>query len=288
MTPQDFLQSNSNSTGTIDQYIKPLSFITEARMNAERAIENSCGNSVSAIDEYITNVANDSYPQLEIYVQRAGEIPLDDHKAVFVQAAMIRAEQLAYIMQATMCNEEEALFILESEESDAKRQHIPDADYILTPDVQACIKKFLEHTCDLCDKISKTNDPLNLVTTVTFITGFNPNVQVTSWFDLIGNVMQDEPAYNNEYYKDQAEYWKNTYPSVADRFDGQTTGKSVFDVIQNIINKIGAGAQSTASQVATTSLKDAIINNLPLIIIIVLVVAATLYYTVYAAAHRKS
>lgn len=268
------LQSNANSNGQLSSYIPPKTPLTYQRENAVEALQARATDQ-SELDKWSSLCAVENIEPIRDYIIYNGEVPKNDPTLALIQASLIRAGQIAYVCDATGLGQEQSLLVIESEENE--RRELNQLQEILPVDVMAVI--YIINQCQ-CDKLQKRYSTDSIVDLVSFLS----NGSVTNWSELIGNVMQDEPEFNEQYWLDQSIQIRTG--QIPDNADGKSTVLS--DVINGLINQVKAPAQAAANDIATKSLKQAIMDNLPLILGIALAIGVIIFVSIYVAKRSKS
>jgi hypothetical protein len=143
--PSKFTEETETFSGdkTISQ--RNISALTKKRQRAEKTILAISKNENVPVDEVVKRILVASASSLRRYVQSKGETPQTSGLALSVQAALLRAEEVATIAKAIGTTDADALNQIESAEQDAIDTNNADVKNILAPDVQAALKLTLDH-----------------------------------------------------------------------------------------------------------------------------------------------
>lgn len=246
-----FIEGGISSNGTKTPAMREPSYITVKRTNAEKAIIQIAKSKDQPIGVVISKIISQSIPQLQKYVQARGEVPEKNMYALAVQAALLRAVEIATVAQAVDRPDSDAMEIIESAESQAVYENDPDTQAILSPDVAGAIAFMLYR---IADRYRKNGGSGSLVD---FANSLRRSVKADS-FDKVccadyatGNVLIYTPEQDAGTTEEKdGSFWDDMFKIVDKVVDGigkvkdaigdatQQTG-GIVDQIKNIGSDIG-------------------------------------------------
>lgn len=121
------------------------SYITQCRKRAGNNLAQLAQGSGKDINTVVRMVLNQSRPELENYIRSKGETPVSTLDGVIVQAALLRADDIATVSNATGLNDNESLQSIEQGESEAVLNGTSDADDVLPPDTMAALNVVINY-----------------------------------------------------------------------------------------------------------------------------------------------
>jgi hypothetical protein len=143
-----FAEEGINTNGTKTRAMRLPSPRTDKRINAEATIISLAKQSGQPAGKIVSKVVAGSVPELREYVQGQGEVPADSPTTLAVQAALLRALEVATVAKAVDTTDADAMEIIESAENDAVQDNTPESSKILPPDAQAAISLLLYRIAD--------------------------------------------------------------------------------------------------------------------------------------------
>lgn len=133
--PPRFLDGYDRATGTL-----PVSEMTYARQDATDNIVACASKWNTSVEEVVRELGANGMEDLSLYVQSKGESPMDTPDGLLVQAALLRANDIAVVASAQGISDDAALAQIEDEESIHVDQGTGDVDNILPASLQAAVK----------------------------------------------------------------------------------------------------------------------------------------------------
>lgn len=140
-----FEENSNNLTGSKTRSTTPLSPLTQLRMQAQAQIAANAAAAGVPIDQIVTQTLYSGLSHLQTYVQSKGETPLQDPTALCMQAALLRANDIATVAGVLKSTDEDALQSIEGAESEYVKDNTPDASNVLPPALSAAIVEALTY-----------------------------------------------------------------------------------------------------------------------------------------------
>lgn len=141
-----FEESTKHFNGSKVSSGVPKSDYTVAREQAMTNIYDLAKSKGISVDDALTTILKNSQPELKAYVSYKGETPVSDPVGLALQAALIRANDVATTSRVLDSDDETGLQTIEGAENDAIALNSPERDYVLTPVVSgalACIMQYM-------------------------------------------------------------------------------------------------------------------------------------------------
>ena len=132
-------EENNFAGGKKSAADKPLSGKTLIRMKSVAAIGDFARVGGISVDKTVTNILKNSAKELMYYVQSEGEVPVKNWYGLAIQAALLRAQEIAFIAGSLNITDAEAITELEASEQQVIEAGNPEGKQILTPEVDAAI-----------------------------------------------------------------------------------------------------------------------------------------------------
>lgn len=142
----NYLAESPNFRGT---KMKPAT-ITSQQTARRRRAENSIRQLAKSggLDKVVTTVLLKSTSELANYVQSKGDTPNRNSFKLAIQAALLRANEVAQVAHTLDIPDAEALQQIENAEQEAIDINSMDSNAILPPDVAGALKLVLDHIAD--------------------------------------------------------------------------------------------------------------------------------------------
>jgi len=132
-------EENGSLNGFKSAASKELSGKTLVRKKAVAAIGDYARLSGLSLDKVVTGVLKNAAEELSYYVQSEGEVPAKNWYALAIQAALMRASEIAFISGSLGISDTEAIHELEASEQQVIEAGNPEGKQILTPETDAAI-----------------------------------------------------------------------------------------------------------------------------------------------------
>lgn len=132
-------EENGSLNGVKSASNKDMSGKSKVRMKAVAAIGDFARLSGISVDKVVTGVLKNSAIELKYYVQSEGEVAAKNWYNLAIQAALMRASEIAFISGALNISDSEAIAELEASEQEVIEAGNPEGKQILTPETDAAI-----------------------------------------------------------------------------------------------------------------------------------------------------
>lgn len=134
-----FAETGINTMGTLTRASRAIPVFTKNRIKAETTLLNMAKETGQPVGRIISKVVSQSIPELQSYVGARGEAPSENPSTLAVQAALLRAMEIATTAKAIDTDDADALVLLEQAEDQAIQDNASDASHVLRPDTSAAI-----------------------------------------------------------------------------------------------------------------------------------------------------
>jgi hypothetical protein len=132
-------EENGSLNGFKSAASKQLSGKTLVRKKAVSAVADYARLSGLSMDKVVTGVLKNAAVELSYYVQSEGEVPAKNWYNLAIQAALMRASEIAFISGSLGISDTEAIHELEASEQQVIEAGNPEGKQILTPETDAAI-----------------------------------------------------------------------------------------------------------------------------------------------------
>lgn len=135
-----YMESNDGMRGDRMAGSASDSEMTFHRKLAEKNITQAASDNGVSVADVVTTVLKDNEDKLQFYIASKGETPNGTLAGLIVQAALLRADDIATLSNAANLSEDEALKEIEAAESQAVNDNTADVDSILPASANAALK----------------------------------------------------------------------------------------------------------------------------------------------------
>lgn len=330
---EKFLEEGFNYNGTKSRSARVKSNYGLAIDNATATINQLVKNG-STLDQVVTKLLSDpdTQAQLAQFITSYGEQPDNNALGAALQACILRMSTIAQCASMLGTDDLDAQWQVECNDSYQLDNHLPDAKYILSPDVMACINIMMS-------RLIQQSRASGGAGTMADVAGALKK-SMTSYYNGL-DTLQDAVIMSSDFPEMGGSNTGDIYdplaggggpdmnldPSlVGDGTGGISigpigpigpidpnaigavpggivsppstgSGSGILDFISGLgmaLGNLGSGAasgigavQGAASNVASQSVHDAIIKNLPLIIGVVIAIIVIILLIVYASKRNK-
>lgn len=132
-------EENGSLNGFKSAAQKQLSGKTMVRKKAVGAISDYARVAGLSLDKVVTGILKNAAIELSYYVQSEGEVPAKNWYQLAIQAALMRASEIAFISGSLGISDTEAIHELEASEQQVIEAGNPEGKQILTPETDAAI-----------------------------------------------------------------------------------------------------------------------------------------------------
>lgn len=140
-----FEESSKNFSGSKTASSIAKSDYTLLREKAMMDIYDFANKKGKSLDDVLTRLLTNAQSELRAYVSMKGETPVSDPTGLALQAAMIRATDVATAARVMDTDDETALQTIEGAESDSISLNSPERDSVLTPVTAGAIACVLQY-----------------------------------------------------------------------------------------------------------------------------------------------
>lgn len=298
--PEVFTENTVGLNGDKAPGVRKVTKLTTQRVNAEKTIRKLAQENNETISNVVTTLLLRSLPALQKYVVSQGEKPEENPLKLMVQAAILRANEVATITNATGIDDNDAMLLIEQAENDAVENNHPDAKAILPYDVQAALKLTLDY-------IASRNGTMK-----NFLRGvratFAPRQAYNGYDFPTKNIMSKSNSWGiwgdtEDDYSDEPWLGSTGSGSGSTGSGSGSTGGGLFDIFNKItdgIKKVSDSVNDTIdntkgtvssfldrikgslSDIGGSSVEKGLSKYIPMIIITIVIIGIIILIAVYA------
>lgn len=225
-----FAEEGINSNGTKTRAMRLPSSRTNARVRAESTIMQLAKSSKQPVGKVIAKIVFASVPELREYVQGQGEIPAENPTTLAVQAALLRAMEVAVVSRALDTPDADAMEIIESAENDAVGDNTPESQKILPPDSQAAVTLMLYRIAARHRKRGGSGSIAD------FVNDLRRSKKADN-FDFGCGEVADNATGSGTIYTTEQE--NNPYSTTTENSNSGSFWDNIFDNIDKVVDGIG-------------------------------------------------
>jgi hypothetical protein len=243
-----FAEEGINTNGTKTRGMRLPSPRTDKRIRAENTIMKMSKETGQKVGVIISKVIGGSIPELRDYVQGQGEIPADNPTTLAVQAALLRAMEVATVSKAIDTTDADAMEIIESAENDAVQDNTPESSKILPADAQAAVSLMLYRIADRHRKRGGSGS------IVDFVNDLRRSKKADGFDFGCGEVADNATGGGGIVYMPEQE--ENPYTTTTEGGSGGSFWDDLFGTIDKVVDGIGkvtGSINTTVGQIGTTT-----------------------------------
>jgi hypothetical protein len=243
------------------------------------------------LDNVVTTILSNSVPQLRMYVNGQRETPETKLESLAMQAAVLRLADAAVVARNNDINDLDATLLIEGVENDLLQRGHFNSKYILPYETQAAINVVIDSIVQKHKNAGGTGKFADIIDQMKVSQSQASYFMAEATPKTVNGVIYYNDHPEMEIMPEPVLQTQQTNSGVLDFIDKaidvvktatgevQTLGNTAGDVIDDLKNKAG----NLGGDIATISLRQAIIKNLPLILGTFAATAIIILIIVYAA-----
>lgn len=246
----EFNEEGVNSSGSLTKSLRRPNEMTSARAKAVSTILGMADSKGEPVGVIVNKVLSQSIPELQSYVQARGEAPATDPVKLAVQAALLRATEIALVSKSIDTTDEDALLIIEDSEQQHVDDNTNDTSSILSPQTAAGLALLVKRISDRMKNNTGSGKLCDFVYALRNATGVN-NFSDVSHRAVADNYDDTDPNYDyGDYDPNDINYIGG--PNAEPQVGSGTSSGSFWDNLFNNIDKIVDGVTKVSGAINTT------------------------------------
>ena len=293
----EYYTENSNCLqGDKSPRAKPISYNGKERIDIQKKIAQLAAQDGTTEKQLTVNILNNLTSQLVPYIRAHGETPVQTANGIALQAALLRANDIATIARSANISDADALNEIETAETEATQLNTGEADEVLPLMAQAALLNVID---ELHNQFSGNFGCRNLSDTMGLVKksgqatpledAKNQNISKADNFDL-GSIID---VSNPPFQQDLAGGGTTTNPTTNNSSDNSS---SIWDLIGNItkaagqvstaIKQVGQAAQTTVNTSSANAINNYVKTNWLQLLLIVAAIIAVIILLVHATKNK--